>query len=202
MTLLCAAVASFLLTGKKLSISCVFKAWAGRIGVQIFIFFCALKEGLKEVFFFFFYIYVYFARLGLRKKGGFIEWNGKKICYFQSEKNQNGNNKKTHENLLCLPAITLPLCFPPVFLFYFIFILPTLCILPPAFLPPSLPSCIIIIVLSVLIYLPTYLPPYLPHRPTDGFLLLFLLLFDLHRMHWFLITRHDLARCERKWIIP
>jgi len=34
---------------KLLSISsCVFKAWAGRIGVQIFIFLCVLKEGLKK----------------------------------------------------------------------------------------------------------------------------------------------------------
>ena len=70
-------------------------------------------------------------------------------------------------------------------------------------LPPSLPSFLYNHNCALCTYIFTYLPPYLPHRPTDGFLLLLLLfLFDLHHMHWFLITRHNLARCERKWIIP
>jgi len=111
LSLLCMAVASSPFTGKNktLSISsCVFKAWAGRIGVQIFIFLC-FEGGIKEVFFSSsLYIIHVFCPAGLWKR--WVERNGKKIV-FQSE-NQNGNKQKNTKTL-CLLSL---LCF--LFFFY------------------------------------------------------------------------------------
>jgi len=60
----------FSLGKTKLISSCVFKAWAGRIGVQIFIFLC-FEGGIKEVFFFSSLLYIHvFCPAGLWKNVG------------------------------------------------------------------------------------------------------------------------------------
>jgi len=68
LTLSCVAVAFFLFGGENKTFYLfhhVFKAWAGGIGVQIFVF-CLFKGELKKCSFFLLYIYVLyiFARLG------------------------------------------------------------------------------------------------------------------------------------------
>jgi len=140
LSLLCMAVASspFTRKNKTLSISsCVFKAWAGRIGVQIFIFLC-FEGGIKEVFFSSsLYIIHVFCPAGLWKR--WVERNGKKIV-FQSE-NQNGNKQK-NTKILCL---LLLLCFLFFFLYY------RLCILPS----------------TLLYNCPLYLHIHPPPRPID-----------------------------------
>jgi len=100
LSLLCMAVASSPFTGKNktLSISsCVFKAWAGRIGVQIFIFLC-FEGGIKEVFFSSsLYIIHVFCPAGLWKR--WAERNGKKS--FSNPRTRTAINKKTRKPYAC-----------------------------------------------------------------------------------------------------